>query len=269
MSAAVPLTADLIECGFHDAECAGYLADLPLWLSLAETVKGPVLDLGAGTGRVTLPLAAQGYDVTAVDLESALVDELARRAAAQGLSVRTATADLRTLDAQLDPAIPKAALVIIPMQTIQLLGGPEQRRAMFRAIAKVCAPGAELVISVVPEVESFDGRGLTTYLLPPDVATLDGYRFESTPLAVLQEEPGTPVDMHRQRLVIGPEGEIVRGPDDVVITLDPVNVMGLQAEALAGEWIAGEVIPVAETDEHAGGNVLVFWQPAPLGGGRA
>ena len=52
--------AATMAAGFHDAECAGYLADLALWIALAETTGGPIVALGAGTGRVSLPLAAAG-----------------------------------------------------------------------------------------------------------------------------------------------------------------------------------------------------------------
>ena len=39
---------------WHDVECGGYDADLPLWRELAREAGGPVLDVGAGTGRVAL-----------------------------------------------------------------------------------------------------------------------------------------------------------------------------------------------------------------------
>ena len=42
---------------WHDVECGSYVADLPLWRRLAAEAGGPVLDVGAGTGRVALDLA--------------------------------------------------------------------------------------------------------------------------------------------------------------------------------------------------------------------
>ncbi len=58
---------------WHDVECGAYSADLPLWQELASEHHGPVLDVGAGTGRVTLALAAAGVEVTALDLEDELL----------------------------------------------------------------------------------------------------------------------------------------------------------------------------------------------------
>ena len=54
-----------------------YPADLALWLELAAAQGGPVLDVGAGTGRVALALARAGHDVTALDREPELLDALA------------------------------------------------------------------------------------------------------------------------------------------------------------------------------------------------
>ena len=69
---------------WHDVECGSYAADLPLWRRLAAERGGPVLDLGCGTGRVALDLAAQGHDVTGLDVEPALVAEFAARARGSG-----------------------------------------------------------------------------------------------------------------------------------------------------------------------------------------
>jgi SAM-dependent methyltransferase len=48
--------------------------DLPFWLSLAEREGGPIVEWGAGTGRLTIPLAAAGFDVTGVELSERMVE---------------------------------------------------------------------------------------------------------------------------------------------------------------------------------------------------
>ena len=96
---------------WHDVECASYGADLDLWRSLAAGRPGAVLDMGAGTGRVTLDLAARGPDVTALDSDPALIATLAARARERDLRVRTSVADARTFDLGRS-----FSLVIAPMQ---------------------------------------------------------------------------------------------------------------------------------------------------------
>ena len=48
--------------------------DLPFWLALVEREEGPVVEWGAGTGRLAVPLAEAGYDVTAVELSESMVE---------------------------------------------------------------------------------------------------------------------------------------------------------------------------------------------------
>jgi SAM-dependent methyltransferase len=48
--------------------------DLPFWLSLAGREAGPVVEWGAGTGRIAAPLAAADHDVTAVELSGPMVE---------------------------------------------------------------------------------------------------------------------------------------------------------------------------------------------------
>ncbi len=48
--------------------------DLPFWLSFAGREAGPVVEWGAGTGRIAVPLAEAGYDVTAVELSESMVE---------------------------------------------------------------------------------------------------------------------------------------------------------------------------------------------------
>lgn len=56
--------------------------DLPLWLALAEREDGPVVEWGAGTGRLAIPLAEAGHDVTAVEVSENMLAKGRERSAA-------------------------------------------------------------------------------------------------------------------------------------------------------------------------------------------
>ena len=49
--------------------------DLPFWLALAGREDGPVVEWGAGTGRLAAPLASAGLDVTAVEVSENMVEK--------------------------------------------------------------------------------------------------------------------------------------------------------------------------------------------------
>jgi S-adenosylmethionine-dependent methyltransferase len=63
--------------------------------------QGNILEVGAATGRYTVELARQGYQVTAVDLSAALLDRCRQRLITAGVDsqVRLVVADARQLDA--------------------------------------------------------------------------------------------------------------------------------------------------------------------------
>ena len=68
--------------------------DLPFWLSLAEREEAPTIEWGAGTGRIAAPLAAAGYEVTAVELSTKMVE----RGKEKGKSVEWIVGDMRGVD---------------------------------------------------------------------------------------------------------------------------------------------------------------------------
>jgi SAM-dependent methyltransferase len=138
------------EVVWHDLECGSYLADLPLWLALAEREGDPILDIGAGSGRVTLELARAGHRITALDLDPDLLGALRDRAGE--LPVETVCADARSFDLHGRDF----ALCLVPMQTIQLLDGASERTAFLRRARVHLRPGALLACAIATELESFD-----------------------------------------------------------------------------------------------------------------
>jgi SAM-dependent methyltransferase len=85
------LVDDLVDAGSreHYADAALYdyeyrrrRADVTFYRELAKRRGGPILDLGAGSGRVTIALARDGHDVTAVDRSPGMLAKLRERVAA-------------------------------------------------------------------------------------------------------------------------------------------------------------------------------------------
>jgi SAM-dependent methyltransferase len=66
--------------------------DLPFWISLAEREAGPIIEWGAGTGRIAVPLAAAGHDLTAVELSTTMVE----RGEVKGGNVEWLVGDMRS-----------------------------------------------------------------------------------------------------------------------------------------------------------------------------
>jgi SAM-dependent methyltransferase len=231
---------------WHDVECGGYAADLPLWRTLAREADGPILDVGAGTGRVALHLARAGHAVIALDRDRHLLAALADRAHAQDLDVPVAEADA----ASFDLGEQTFALIIVPMQTIQLLDA--QARAGFLAAARRhLAPGGRVAMAIADALEGYEDG---THLPLPDLGDRDGWRFVSQPVAVRAVEGG--VQIERVRQAVSPD--LVRTSEPDAIVLEHVTVEDLEAEGRAAGLEPEEARHVPDTEEHVGSNVVVL-----------
>lgn len=138
-------------------EHAHYTEDLPYWRRLAHRLGSPVLDLGAAVGRVAIPVAADGADVWALDADPDMLAELGRRLADVGGSVagrvHPVHGDLRSF------ALGRRfALVLMAMNTFQVLLAPEDQLACLRACRDHLLPTGELAFDVaLPDVAEVTG----------------------------------------------------------------------------------------------------------------
>ncbi len=244
---------------WHDLECGGYRADLPLWRELAARAGGPTLDVGAGSGRVSLDLARAGIDVTALDLDPALLAALAERAQRLGLSVPTICADARSFSLQRHDF----ALCAVPMQTIQLLGGAQGRVAFLRCAREHLRPDATVACAILASLEPFDCSQGTVGPAAERIE-LDGLLYLSRATRV--SELATSIEIERERRVLAeperPTSSHDRpqpgGPERDVVVLDRVSADELERDArVAGlRPVARHHIPA--TEEHVGSVVVVL-----------
>jgi SAM-dependent methyltransferase len=229
---------------WHDIECGGYDVDLPLWRELADREGSPVLDVGAGTGRVAVDLARRGHEVVALDRDAVLLDALRVRGA--GLAVSAVAADARDFD--LGRRFP---LIVVPMQTVQLLGGAAGRACFLERVREHLAPAGLLAAALADALEAFDSE----HDLPPmpDLREIEGVVYASRPVAV--RDLGDRAAIERVREIIARDG--TRVAHDDVIELDRVEPAALAEEASAHglEPLAPRVIPA--TGDYVGSTVVI------------
>jgi SAM-dependent methyltransferase len=73
---------------FYDIEHAGFSEDLDMYSNFAELCGGSILELACGSGRVLLPLALEGYEVTGVDTSASMLALARQRLEAAGVASR-------------------------------------------------------------------------------------------------------------------------------------------------------------------------------------
>jgi SAM-dependent methyltransferase len=232
---------------WHDLECGGYREDLATWRALAAETGGPVLDVGAGTGRVTLDLAAQGLAVVALDTEAALLAALEHRAA--GLPVETVVADARSFVLRR-----RFSLIVAPMQTLQLFGGPRGRAAFLRCARSHLEPGGLVAAALADAIDCFDDEHDAPP--PPDACQVVDTRYASQLLAVVDDDGRAAIS--RRREIVGP-GRCRH--EDVVVHLDRVSADDVAAEAARLGFLVEPHRQIPESERYLGSTVVVLRTP--------
>ncbi len=154
---------------FYDNEYAGFRNDLDFFLDrlLAERVRGPVLEPGCGTGRVTLPIAIAGFPVSGFDSSEAMLRRARRRRLSLPADVRLRVA-FSHQDMTSFAYRRRFRAAILAFSTMNLLPAEADRRACVERIARHLDPGGLLLVDLVNP----GGRGAGSPAGPR--------RFEST-----------------------------------------------------------------------------------------
>jgi SAM-dependent methyltransferase len=227
---------------WQDVEFGAYRADLSLWEELAREAGGNVLELGAGSGRVSLHLARAGHEMTALEHDALLAGELRKRAAAEELPLTVVIAGLEEL-AEIELTAPPTA-AIAPLHVAQQIE-PSARVALLEALASLLPSGAPVGLVLVDEGSLYEEGigGAPT----PDMREVDGWVYSSEPLWVQVADSEMTVRRLRER--VSPDGEIERGfNDEHLHRLTPET---LEAEAGAAGLAVRERRPISAGPREA------------------
>jgi SAM-dependent methyltransferase len=127
----------------YDLWSASVVEDVAFYLEEARLSGGPVVELGVGTGRIAVPIAADGIRVIGVDSSRGMLEVCARRAALAGVEV-----DLRAGDLRDPPAKEKVPLVICPFRSLLHMHTDEDRRSVLAAVRRLLAEDGRFVFDV-------------------------------------------------------------------------------------------------------------------------
>jgi SAM-dependent methyltransferase len=242
----------LSEVVWQDVECGAYTADLPLWHELVQACEADpcdVLDLGCGTGRVSLALAGPSCRVTAIDTDRELVEALSERAARRRLPVVAVVADVRSFDVGR-----KFDLILAPMQLVQLLQRSEDRAAMLSCVARHLEPGGRVALALLDLEEEWSSAPSSAPI--PDMLESDGWVYSSQPIAVRRVRSRAAVVLERVRQAVSPSGEVAATRSTISLELLDPSQLERQAEGVGLQVEPRRTI--SPTDDHVGSTVVML-----------
>ncbi|HYN70797.1 MAG TPA: class I SAM-dependent methyltransferase [Candidatus Eisenbacteria bacterium] len=254
----------------YDLDLADDPGDLGLYEALAARTGGPIVELGVGSGRIAVPLAALGHDVVGIDRDSAMLTRARARAEREGPATASRLALVEAdMLGPLDTDPPRRGafrLAILALNSILLLAGRDEQRRVIRVMAELLGPGGIAVVDAwqpdVRELVQFDGRLTLEWLRRDpdggrDVAKLMAAWYDGTArvvtLTTLFDEaaPGQP-----PRRWTRSDALRMASADDLRSYAEDA---GLEIEQLAGDY---DLTPLGPASERV---VLVARRPGQAG----
>ncbi len=170
--------------------------DLPFFVGMARRTGGPVLDIASGTGRILIPLARAGFEVTGLDFAPRMLAICRRKLAQEPKQVRDRSRLMRA-DMRQFRLHRRFRLALVPYYSFQFLRTISDQLECLESIRRHLLPGGRLVLDLfnpaVPRM--MEKRNRTFGRLGPHFKMADG-RF------VTRRMRFSSIDMHRQILEI-------------------------------------------------------------------
>ncbi len=230
-----------------------YEADLDTWSGLASRFGGPVLDLGCGIGRVSHRLNRLGFPTVGLDRDPELIEDFNRTRPPD--SPAALVCDATRLDGPQSPVEgSRFRLIIAPQQLVQILGGPEQRFKLFRALPQMLDPQGVAAFAICEQLPQVH---IDYPAVPPDLREVGRWVHSSQPLAI--EATTGSVTALRVRQSLAPDGSIQRSEDR--ITLDRLDRSTIEAELREAGLTAFESGEIEQTDRHMGSTLILARRP--------
>jgi SAM-dependent methyltransferase len=230
---------------WHDVECGGYEADLALWDELAAATDEPILELGCGTGRVTLRLGKRDALVMGFDINPEFVAAVWERSGRR-------LGDAEIEDVRTFHLSTRFGLVLAPMQLIQLLANTGERVACLSCVVNHLAPGGRAAFVLAEELPPPPSGGALPPL--PDVRQIEGWVYSSLPLEPIVAEGA--ILLRRLRQTVSPDGELSDELNEVELRLLSADELEREAAEVGLRPAGRRSIPA--TEAHVGSTVVLL-----------
>jgi len=130
---------------FYDIEHAQFGEDLPLYQDFAALCMGPLLELACGSGRLLLPLAREGYELTGVDTSTAMLNLAHQRLQNEGLASRCKLVQQDICSMHLDQQF---RMAFIALGSFAHITRRKQQQQALAAVRAHLAAGAIFILDI-------------------------------------------------------------------------------------------------------------------------
>lgn len=152
----------------YDLQFKDFTEDIPFWRKQARIYGGPILELACGTGRITIPLAQDGFDVTGLDISESMLAQAKRKSLAEQVDVEWVYADCRDFD--LDKPF---GLIIFPFNAMSHLCNLKDVESCLYRVQRHVKPNGRFIVDIFnprPDILSRDPTKPYPHATYPDAS---------------------------------------------------------------------------------------------------
>jgi len=127
----------------YDLVYNDFLDDIPFYSRQVKKYGEPVLELACGTGRITIPLAEQGIQITGLDINDSMLAQAKKKATEKGLSIEWIKSDCRDFNLN-----QKFNLIFIPFNTLALLYDQRSIEPCFACVRRHLTDQGRFIVDI-------------------------------------------------------------------------------------------------------------------------
>ena len=132
---------------FYDIYVGEWLEDLPFYLDYARGLRTPILEIGAGSGRLTVPLARADYSVVAVDVSVSMLSMLKSRLVREAENIRKKV-EIVEADAEALDLGNRFELIIVPFFTFNYFLTSQAQKTALKRLARHLTDSGTILLDV-------------------------------------------------------------------------------------------------------------------------
>ena len=157
---------------YYDLQNNSIVDDIPFFLKQIEKYGDPVLELACGTGRITIPIAEEGIDISGLDIIKNMLSYAKSKAKAKNIDIEWIEADCR--DFNIDK---KFSIIFFPFNSIAHIHDLESIEACFSCVRKHLKHNGKFIIDMFNP--SLDRLTRSTFTRYPVANLYDAYNKET------------------------------------------------------------------------------------------
>jgi SAM-dependent methyltransferase len=133
----------------YDLEHDGVTDDAELYAAIADQVEGPVLEMGCGSGRLLVPIAEAGHQITGIDRSATMLDRARTRLLSSGNAGTRITLHEGDMKSAASAPGGPFGLVLYSLNSLMHLDDPETQLASLRSTRAAMRQHGQVVIDVM------------------------------------------------------------------------------------------------------------------------